>query len=122
MVTNEFVCSTKKYVFELDFDFDNYPRVSSDDGYYIDSQIESLGMNPSYLKTQIDNDKKRLFLHYSNVILTVTNIKLSQEVFTSTYIDEFKIEVIDNIKVKMMNNSLIASKLAYKFYKNNFKN
>ena len=122
MVTNEFVCSTKKYVFELDFDFDNYPRVSSDDGYYIDSQIESLGMNPSYLKTQIDNDKKRLFLHYSNVILTVTNIKLSQEVFMSTYIDEFKIEVIDNIKVKMMNNSLIASKLAYKFYKNNFKN
>ena len=61
-VTNDFNCTSKKYVFELDFDFDSYPKVFNDDEFYVDTQIESLGMNPSYIKTQIDNDKKKLFL------------------------------------------------------------
>lgn len=121
-VTNDFNCTAKKYVFELDFDFDSYPKVFNDDGYYVDTQIESLGMNPSYIKTQIDNDKKKLFLAYTDVKLTICNIKLSSEVFMSTYVDELKIEVKEYIKARIMNNSLNASKLAYRLYKNDLKN
>ena len=121
LVTNDFSCSSREYTFELDFDFDNYPKVFNDNSFYNDIQIEKLGMNPSYIKTQIDNDKKTLFLNYSNVILTVTSLKMSSEVFMSTYVEEFKIKVNDFIKVAIMNNSLAATKLIYKYHKNNYK-
>ena len=111
-VTNDFNCTSKKYVFELDFDFDNYPKVFNDDGYYVDAQIESLGMNPSYIKTQIDNDKKKLFLAYTDIKLTICNVKLSSEVFMSTYIEELNIDEKEE-----------AVKLSEKFmkYKENFR-
>ena len=122
LVTNDFSCSSRQYTFEMEFDFDNYPTVFSDNGYYNDQQLEKIGMNPSYIKTQIDNDKKRLFLFYSNVILTVTSLKMSSEVFMSTYVEELKINIVDFIKVKIMNNSFNATKLIYKYHKNNYKN
>jgi hypothetical protein len=121
-VTNDFNCTSKKYVFELDFDFDSYPKVFNDDEYYVDTQIESLGMNPSYIKTQIDNDKKKLFLAYTDIKLTICNVKLSSEVFMSTYIEELNIDVKEYIKARINNNSLNASKLSYRLHKNNLKN
>ena len=121
LVTDKFLSCSKKYIFELDFDFANYPRVASDDGYYNDQQLLKLSMNPSYVVTQIDNDKKKLFLETTNVILTVTNSSFSSEVFMSTYIEELKIQVEDYTKISLKNNSSTASKLEYSSLFQNYK-
>jgi ATP-dependent helicase/DNAse subunit B len=123
MVTNKFDCTKRKYVFELDFDFDNYPKVYSDDGYYTDNQIEKLQMNPSYIKTRIDDDKKQLFINYLEETskLSMVEYALSKEVFASTYVDSLDMKVEEYKTLKVMNKSLAASKLTYKLNESSFK-
>lgn len=46
------------YVFELNFDLNSFPQIYDDTGYYKDSVLEKLNINPSFIKSKLDKINK----------------------------------------------------------------
>lgn len=122
LVTDSFKNSSRKYTFELDFNFDNYPKVFADDKYYNDETLVKLHMNPSYIKTKLDEDKKVIYMAYTKPILSLVEIALSKDVFNSIFVDKYNFRLNEFNVAFVSDYSKLASRLNYKILKKNFKN
>lgn len=124
-VTKEFVFDPDALIYVTDYCSDTFYHVFSDNSVVDDNALLEAGLNPSYVKTKMDRDKKQNYLRYNN-ILFLSRVKehLSDAIYDSPFNEEFgwKDDVVeksvnkDGVYTSEAKEMMMAELLDSKFY------
>ncbi len=79
-----------RLIYVCDFQHDSFYKEFDDNNVLSDSLLEKIGVNPSYIKTKIDREKKKNFiLYHPFVFLSRVLIHLKDKIYPSQFLSEF---------------------------------
>lgn len=101
---------SEKSVFVSDFQFDSFYKESKDNAIYLDSTLEKLSLNTSYIKTKMDERLKRNYLLYQDIkLLSRVNQHQSDSIYDSQFIEEYKLkDQVKHLVLKDIDNSVLS--------------
>lgn len=87
---SDFSFKPGKMVYVTDFQHGSFYREYDDDAPLRDYELERMGLNPSYRKSQLERRKKRNFLLYQDIAwLSRPLERLSEKLYPSQFVEEF---------------------------------
>ncbi len=94
LLSSSFTVSGKKEIYLTDFQDGPFYKCFTDDDYFNDAQMLSMGMNPSYVKTQLEKRLKELYLRLNKFAL-ISRVKehLDDKIYDSPLAKELGIEL-----------------------------
>lgn len=78
-----------RLIYVCDFQHDSFYKEFDDNNVLSDSDLEKIGVNPSYVKTKMDREKKKNFvLYHPFVFLSRVLIHLKDKIYPSQFLSE----------------------------------